>query len=92
MNWGLGHAAITLLCVGINVGFIILAYSFRSIGPTYLLLIMLCLSFAGFGFLYYRRPKRTTISVARRMNGATELKTASKVVTLTQETAAADHN
>jgi hypothetical protein len=92
MNWGLGHAAITLLCVGINVGFIIFAYTFRSIGPTYLLLIMLSISFAGFGFLYYRRPKRSTITIARRMNGAAELKTASKVVTLTQETAAADHN
>jgi UDP-GlcNAc:undecaprenyl-phosphate GlcNAc-1-phosphate transferase len=92
MNWGFGHAAITLLCVGINVGFVILAYSLRAIGPTYLLLIMLSLSFAGFGLLYYRKPKRTTITIAKRMNGATELKTASKVVTLTQEPVAADHN
>jgi UDP-GlcNAc:undecaprenyl-phosphate/decaprenyl-phosphate GlcNAc-1-phosphate transferase len=92
MNWGLGHAAITLLCVGINIGFVIFAYTFRSIGPTYLLLTMLTLSFVGFGLLYYRRPRRTTITVAKRMNGTTELKTASKVVTLTQETAAADHN
>lgn len=92
MSWGFGHAAITLLCVGINVGFVILAYSLRSIGPTYLLLIMLSLSFAGFGLLYYRKPKRTTITIAKRMNGATEMKTASKVVTLTQEPIAADHN
>jgi UDP-N-acetylmuramyl pentapeptide phosphotransferase/UDP-N-acetylglucosamine-1-phosphate transferase len=94
MSWGFGHAAITLLCVGINIGFVIFAYSFRSIGPTYLLLSMLSLSFAGFGLLYYRRPRRssTTITISKRMNGATELKTASKVVTLTQETAAADHN
>jgi hypothetical protein len=92
MNWGFGHAAITLLCVGINVGFVIFAYTFRSIGPTYLLLIMLSISFAGFGLLYYRKPRRTTITIAKRMNGTTELKTASKVVTLTQETVAADHN
>lgn len=92
MNWGFGHAAITLLCVGINVGFVIFAYTFRSIGPTYLLLIMLSLSFAGFGLLYYRKPRRTTITIAKRMNGTTELKTTSKVVTLTQETVAADHN
>jgi len=92
MNWGLGHAAITLLCVGINIGFVIFAYTFRSIGPTYLLLIMLSLSFAGFGLLYYRRPRRATITITKRMNGATELKTSSKVVTLTQETVAADHN
>jgi UDP-N-acetylmuramyl pentapeptide phosphotransferase/UDP-N-acetylglucosamine-1-phosphate transferase len=93
MNWGLGHAAITLLCVGINIGFVIFAYTFRSIGPTYLLLIMLSLAFAGFGLLYYRRPRRAaTITITKRMNGATELKTSSKVVTLTQETVAADHN
>ncbi len=92
MNWGLGHAAITMLCVGINIGFVIFAYTFRSIGPTYLLLIMLSLSFAGFGLLYYRRPRRATITITKRMNGATELKTSSKVVTLTQETVAADHN
>ncbi|MGZ8508754.1 MAG: MraY family glycosyltransferase [Chitinophagaceae bacterium] len=92
MNRGLGHAAITLLCVGINIGFVIFAYTFRSIGPTYLLLIMLSLSFAGFGLLYYRRPRRATITISKRMNGATELKTSSKVVTLTQETVAADHN
>lgn len=91
MNWGLGHAAITLLSVGINVGFIVMAYTSRSIGPTYLLLSILCLSFLGFGFLYYRRPRRTTITIAKRM-GTTELKPASKVVTFTQEAATADHN
>jgi hypothetical protein len=32
------------------------------------------------------------MTIAKRMNGATELKTTSKVVTLTQETATADHN
>ena len=88
LNWGLGHAAIALFCVGINVAFIIFAYTFRSIGSTYLLLSMLCIAFAGFGLLYYRRPKRTVVT--RRMNGTTELKTTSKVVTLTQEAATAD--
>lgn len=92
MNWGLDHAAITLLCVGINILFVIFAYTFRSVGSTYLLLMMLTLSFAGFGLLYYRRPRRTAITISKRMNGATELKTASKVVTLTKEKAAADHN
>ena len=92
MNWGLGHAAITLLCVGINILFVVFAYTFRSIGPTYLLLMMLTLSFVGFGLLYYRRPRRTAITISKRMNGTTELKTVSKVVTLTKETAAADHN
>ena len=91
LNRGLGHAAITLICVSINIGFVVLAYSLRSIGSTYLLLIMLALSFSGFGLLYYGQPRRT-MTIAKRMNGTTELKTTSKVVTLTQETATADHS
>jgi UDP-GlcNAc:undecaprenyl-phosphate/decaprenyl-phosphate GlcNAc-1-phosphate transferase len=91
LNRGLGHAAITLICVCINIGFVLLAYSLRSVGSTYLLFIMLILSFTGFGLLYYGKPRRT-MTIAKRMNGATELKTASKVVTLTQETATADHS
>ena len=91
LNRGLGHAAITLICVSINIGFVVLAYSLRSIGSTYVLLIMLALSFTGFGLLYYGKPRRT-MTIAKRMNGTTELKTTSKVVTLTQEPATADHS
>jgi UDP-GlcNAc:undecaprenyl-phosphate/decaprenyl-phosphate GlcNAc-1-phosphate transferase len=86
---GLSHAAVTFTCVAINIGFIVLAYLGRSLGPTLLLLIMLSLSFAGFALLYYRRPRRTMV-IAKGLNGTTELKTTSKVVTLTQETAVAD--
>jgi UDP-N-acetylmuramyl pentapeptide phosphotransferase/UDP-N-acetylglucosamine-1-phosphate transferase len=100
LNHGLGHAAITLVCVSINIAFIILAYSLRAIGSTYLLLIMLTIAFTGFGLLYYRKPK-TTMVIAKRMNATpmsapissvTELKTTSKVVTLSPEPATADHN
>jgi UDP-N-acetylmuramyl pentapeptide phosphotransferase/UDP-N-acetylglucosamine-1-phosphate transferase len=91
LSRGLGHAAITLVCVTINISFIVLAYSLRSIGSTYLLLIMLTLAFTGFGLLYYRKPRRTLV-IAKRMTTAPELKTTSKVVTLTPETATADHN
>ncbi len=91
LDRGLGHAAVTFTCVGINIGFILLAWFGRSLGPNYLLLIMLSLSFTGFGILYYRKPRRTMV-IAKRVNGATELKTASKVVTLTKEAQAADNN
>jgi UDP-GlcNAc:undecaprenyl-phosphate/decaprenyl-phosphate GlcNAc-1-phosphate transferase len=86
---GFSHIAVTATCVAINIGFILLAYFGRSLGPTYLLLIMLIVSFVGLGLLYYRRSSRTMV-VAKHLNGATELKTTSKVVTLKQETAAAD--
>jgi UDP-GlcNAc:undecaprenyl-phosphate/decaprenyl-phosphate GlcNAc-1-phosphate transferase len=94
LDRGLSHAAVTMTCVMINVGFIILAYFGRAMGPTYLLLTLLAISFSGLGLLYYYRRPRRTMVIAKRINGATELKTASKVVTLTQEKepATADQN
>ena len=91
LGWGLGHAAVTATCVAINISFVALAYAGRSMGSTSLLLIMLTLSFAGFGLLYYRKPLRTMV-IAKGVGGPAEIKTPSKVVTLTQETevAAAD--
>jgi UDP-GlcNAc:undecaprenyl-phosphate GlcNAc-1-phosphate transferase len=88
---GLSHAAVTFTCVGINIGFILLAWFGRSLGPTYLLLIILVVSFTGLGLLYYRRP-RPAMVIAKRIDGATELKTTSKVVTLTQEASIAEKN
>jgi UDP-GlcNAc:undecaprenyl-phosphate GlcNAc-1-phosphate transferase len=84
LGWGLGHAAVTVTCVTINISFVALAYFGRSMGSTYLLLIMLTLSFTGLGLLYYRKPLRTMV-IAKRMDGTAELKTPSKVVNLTQE-------
>ncbi len=89
LDRGLSHAAVTFTCVGINIGFIAMAFLGKGFGPNYLLLIMLALSFAGLGMLYYARPRRKMV-IAKRSDGATELKTASKVVTLTKETPAAD--
>ena len=86
---GLGHRAVTFTCVGINIAFIALAYFARDLGPTYLLLSLLALAFSGFGLLYYRRPRRTMV-IAKKLNGATELKATSRIVTLTQEAAVAE--
>jgi UDP-GlcNAc:undecaprenyl-phosphate/decaprenyl-phosphate GlcNAc-1-phosphate transferase len=84
LGWGLGHTAVTVTCVAINISFVMLAYLGRSLGSTSLLLMMLTLSFTGLGLLYYRKPLRTMV-VAKSMGGPAELKTPSKVVTLTQE-------
>ena len=89
LRWGLGHPAITLVCVAVNIAFVVIAYVGRSLGSTYLLLIMLSLAAAGFAFLFYGKPRRTMV-IARRRNGTTELKTSSKVVALTKEAAIAD--
>jgi UDP-N-acetylmuramyl pentapeptide phosphotransferase/UDP-N-acetylglucosamine-1-phosphate transferase len=91
LSWGFGHVGVTVTCVIINISFVAMAYFARSIGSTMLLLIMMLISFIGFGLLYYRKPVRTMV-IAKRLDGISELKTPSKVVTLTQETeiAAAD--
>ncbi|MBK8310095.1 MAG: undecaprenyl/decaprenyl-phosphate alpha-N-acetylglucosaminyl 1-phosphate transferase [Chitinophagaceae bacterium] len=81
---GLSHAAVTLTCVAINVCFIAMAWMGRSLGPNYLLLILLTLAFSGIGLLYYNKNRRKMV-VAKRLDGATELKRASRVVTLTKE-------
>ncbi|NLH78443.1 MAG: undecaprenyl/decaprenyl-phosphate alpha-N-acetylglucosaminyl 1-phosphate transferase, partial [Acidobacteria bacterium] len=47
LDRGLGHATVTLACVGINVGFIMLAWLGQSLGSTLLLSIMLVLAFSG---------------------------------------------
>lgn len=92
LDRGLGHAAVTFTCVGINLFFVVFAYLGRSMGPTYLVLIMLVLSYSGLGLLYYRRKPRRRMVIAKSMNGTTELKTTSKVVTLTHEASVADKN
>ena len=86
---GLSHPAVAITCVAINVGFILLAYFGQSLGPNYLLLIMLVISFTGLGLLYYRKSRRNKMIIAKTIKGTTELKTATKVVTLTKESPAA---
>ena len=91
LDRGLSHAFVTLTCVGINIGFIILAWFGQALGSTFLLAIMLVIAFSGLAFLYYYRRRRTMV-IAKNINGATELKSSSKVVTLTKEAQAAQKN
>jgi UDP-N-acetylmuramyl pentapeptide phosphotransferase/UDP-N-acetylglucosamine-1-phosphate transferase len=84
LDRGLSHAAVTFTCVGINIGFILLAWFGRTLGTTLLLSIMLVLAFSGLAVLYYSRRRRTMV-IARGLNGAAELKISSKVVTLAKE-------
>ncbi len=92
LDSGLNHAAVTFTCVGLNIGFIVLAWTGKSIGPNYLLFIILALSFTGLGVLFYRNKSSRKMVISKRKDGATELKTHSKVVTLTKETPAAGNN
>jgi UDP-GlcNAc:undecaprenyl-phosphate/decaprenyl-phosphate GlcNAc-1-phosphate transferase len=91
LDRGLSHSAVTFTCVAINVAFILLAWFGRSLGPNYLMLSLLLLSFGGLGILYKGRTRRTMV-IAKRSDGTAELKTTSKVVSLKQESKAADLN
>lgn len=92
LDSGLNHAAVTLTCVGLNIGFIVLAWMGKSMGPNYLLSLILAISFTGLGILFYRNKSSHKMVIFKRKDGATELKTPSKVVTLTKETPAAGNN
>ncbi len=90
LDRGLSHAAVTFTCVGINVGFIMLAWFGKSLGTTTLLLIMLTAAFSGIALLYYYKRPRPTMVIAKNENGTTQLKTSAQVVTLAKEVQTAE--
>jgi len=71
LDLGLNHRQVTLSCLSLNVIFIILAYTARNIGSTWLLLGMTGLSYAMVGILYVSKRKETRPSVSSMvMNNA----------------------
>ena len=95
LDKGFNHRSVTFCCLTINMIFIAVAFFGRTIGPTYLMLLMLAISFAGFGLLYYRKPRGKMV-IAKHLNGnsngngSSEYKATPKVVTLTKEPAAVE--
>ncbi len=57
LDLGLSHTIVTIICVGINLVFIAIAYYGSVWGPTRTILAMLILAFSGIGILYYRKSK-----------------------------------
>lgn len=91
LNRGFSHTSVTLSCVGINVLFIAFSYFGRSLGSTYLMMIMLIVAFIGIGLLYKRKPQiKVIVSKHMNGNGKEEYAATSKVVALTKETAAVE--
>jgi UDP-N-acetylmuramyl pentapeptide phosphotransferase/UDP-N-acetylglucosamine-1-phosphate transferase len=89
---GFKHPGITFFCVALNLLFIAVAYFGRSLGPTYLLLVILGMSFSGLALLfYYKRPK-PHMFVAKHLDEEEEFHGAitPKVVTITKEAAVAE--
>lgn len=65
LELGYSHKKITLLCVGSNIALILLAFSFRNLGTTMVIGILLLVSFTLIGIIYYSRPK---INVSKKLD------------------------
>ncbi len=59
LDFGLSHTIVTIICVGINLVFIAMAYYGSVWGPTETIFAMLILAFSGVGILYYWKSKLT---------------------------------
>ena len=86
---GFKHPRITFFCTVLNLLFIAVAYFGRSLGPTYLFLIILSIAFSGLAVLSYYKRRKPRMFVAKHLDEEEEFVTASapKIVTLTKETA-----
>src|SRR4029078_13563602 len=83
---GFKHPGITFFCTVLNLLFIAVAYFGRSLGPTYLFLVIFSCSFSGLSiFFYYKRPK-PHMFVAKHLGEEEEFvnATAPQIVTLTE--------
>jgi hypothetical protein len=73
----------------LNILFVAVAYFGRSLGPTYLLLLILTIAFSGLGILFYYKRAKPRMFIAKHLNDQSEFGSAPtpKVVTLTKEAA-----
>jgi UDP-N-acetylmuramyl pentapeptide phosphotransferase/UDP-N-acetylglucosamine-1-phosphate transferase len=83
LDKGLSHKSVTLTLVGFNILIIVLAYFGQPMGNTLLILSIIGVFFAIIGVLYLTRPKR--LFVAKTTGQKDDLKSSSKVVTLTKD-------
>lgn len=61
LDLGLNHKRITLTCVLVNIGFILMAYFLRNMGTTAVIGILLVSAFIFIAIIYYSRPKGKAI-------------------------------
>lgn len=57
LDLGFSHRQIVFTCVTANLGFVALAYTFRNMGPTVVIGILLMVAFSLTGLLYYLRSR-----------------------------------
>ncbi|MBC7904526.1 MAG: undecaprenyl/decaprenyl-phosphate alpha-N-acetylglucosaminyl 1-phosphate transferase [Gemmatimonadaceae bacterium] len=83
LDRGLSHRTVTITLVSLNLLFIIVAFSLRSLGCTALIFGIFGVFFSGIGMLYYTR-KKTRLFVAKTAGTGNDAKP-SKIVSLTKD-------
>jgi UDP-GlcNAc:undecaprenyl-phosphate/decaprenyl-phosphate GlcNAc-1-phosphate transferase len=93
LDRGLSHRTVTVICVGLNVSFIVMSYFGRALGSHWLLLIMLTASSIFIGLLMLvKKPSSTLVitSSFQHLNPESVIQP-TKVVSIKNEAAVAEH-
>lgn len=85
LDRGLSHRTITLGLVAVNLLFVVVVYSMRNFGCTWIILGVIGFFFAGIAALYYTRPQ-PRLFVARSVEKDIKEKGTTKIVPLTKDT------
>lgn len=92
LDRGLNHKYVTLACLVLNMMFISLAYFTRSMGPTYVMMTIMAVSFLGLGMLIYlKKPVEPAFDAAFQLNKQPSIPVMPKVVSINKETAVAEN-
>ena len=89
LEHGFSHKMVTFLCVGTNIGFILLTYFIRNLGTTTVLSILFCIAISLVAIIYYNRPMKISGAAANFLTEEKLTKKA-KIFSLTPEIAEAD--
>jgi UDP-N-acetylmuramyl pentapeptide phosphotransferase/UDP-N-acetylglucosamine-1-phosphate transferase len=94
LDRGLNHRNVTVSCVGLNIAFIVMTYSGRTLGSTLLFLIMLAASIAVIGILMLvnKKPSTTLVisSSFQHINSEPVIQPTTKVVPIKNDAAVAE--
>jgi UDP-GlcNAc:undecaprenyl-phosphate GlcNAc-1-phosphate transferase len=85
LDRGLSHRTITLSLVAVNLLFVVITYSLRNYGCTWIILGVIGFFFTGIAALYYTRPQ-PRLFVARSVENDIKEKGTTKIVPLTKDT------
>lgn len=92
LDRGLNHKYVTLACLLLNMMFISLAYFTRGMGPTYVMISLLLVSFSGLGLLIYaRKPVRQVFDQSFQQNNQPTIPAMPKVVSINADKAVAEN-